>query len=356
MLNNEFRPNWASAPGDTVFDILHERNISVDDFARQIEFTFEDVNDLLQGRAVITLAIARQLQKVLGASVEFWINRDFQYRQDIATFNITDEQWVNQFPLDDMIKFGWIPQVSNIPANVSTCLIYFDVPNVKTWNEIYAGVMQTVAFKKTQAYESRPASVAAWIRQGEIIAKGIDCREWNANSFEASLSKIRTLIKEKDPSKFVPDLTKYCAECGVALAIVRTPSGCPVSGATKFISPNKALLLLSFRFLTDDHFWFSFFHEAGHLLLHGNTKLFLEATDLPSEKEEEEANDFAENILVPLQYKEELKKIKPSVMEILGFARKIGVSPGIVVGQLQHHGIIPYHHFNNVKNHYKWVK
>src|SRR5688572_13827382 len=105
MSNNEFHPNWASAPGETIADILRERNINESEFARQIEYELEDIQDLIQGRAVITLATARDLKQVLGGSVEFWMARDFQYRQDIASSNITDEQWVNEFPLDDMIRF-----------------------------------------------------------------------------------------------------------------------------------------------------------------------------------------------------------------------------------------------------------
>jgi HTH-type transcriptional regulator / antitoxin HigA len=355
MLNNVFQPNWASAPGDTVIDILRERDISIDDFARQIQFSPENVQDLLDGMIPITLATARMLQKTLGASIEFWISRDFQYRQSIIESNIANEQWINELPIDDMIRFGWIPKVSTLSDKLFVCLEYFGVPNVKEWNEKYAGVMQTVAFKKTQAYESRFSSVAAWIRQGELKAREINCKSWNAKTFEASLSNIKSLIREKDPAKFIPELTNYCAECGVALEVVRTPHGCPMSGATKFIFPDKALLLLSFRFLTDDHFWFSFFHEAGHLLLHSNKKVFLEMTDIFSVAEEDEANRFAENILIPTQYRQELFNINLNAREILRFASKIDVSPGIVVGQLSHYGLIPPNYFLKLKRHYKWI-
>src|SRR5437763_564091 len=112
MLSTQsFHPDWSSAPGDTISDILRERRLSEQEFAQQIGHTPKDVQDLLQGRAAITLAVARRLEQVLGASIEFWMSRDFQYRQDIARLNATDEEWITELPVGDMIKFGWLDPV-----------------------------------------------------------------------------------------------------------------------------------------------------------------------------------------------------------------------------------------------------
>ena len=354
MSDSEFHPNWASAPGDTIVDILRERHLSENEFARRIEYKLEDVKDLLQGRATITLATARRLEQVLGGSVEFWMARDFQYRQDIARINITDEQWANEFPIEDMIRFGWLRPFSILSEKIAAFLHFFDVPNIRVWNEIYAGVMQQVAFKKSEAFEARPAAVAAWLRQGEIEAKEIDCQPWDAKKFEDSLSQIRSLTREKDPSKFIPKIRKICAESGVAVVIVRTPRGCPASGATKFLASDKALLLLSFRHLDDGHFWFAFFHEAGHLVLHSNKGLFLEGTDTLSTAEEDEANEFAQDILIPIEFKSEFLRLSANYNKVIRFAVKVGIAPGVVVGQLQHLGKVPHDYLNKLKRRYKW--
>ncbi|VAW51008.1 Antitoxin HigA / unknown domain [hydrothermal vent metagenome] len=66
------------------------------------------------------------------------------------------------------------------------------------------------------------------------------------------------------------------------------------SGATRWISANKVVIQISLRYKTDDHLWFIFFHEAGHILLHGKKELFLEGTNGLDEKKENEANVFAE--------------------------------------------------------------
>lgn len=105
---HEFHPDWVSAPGDTIADILRERGLSVDEFAVHIGHTPDQANDLLQGRATITIGIARRLEQAVGGSVEFWMSRDFQYRQDVVRLQPVDKEWLRDLPIGDMIKFGWL--------------------------------------------------------------------------------------------------------------------------------------------------------------------------------------------------------------------------------------------------------
>src|SRR5437867_3946653 len=97
-----FLPDWVSAPGDTIADILAERDLSVTEFAHRIGQPPELARDLLEGRRTITIKIARLLERVLGGSVEFWMSRDFQYRQDIARLHATDQDWLAELPVGDM--------------------------------------------------------------------------------------------------------------------------------------------------------------------------------------------------------------------------------------------------------------
>jgi HTH-type transcriptional regulator/antitoxin HigA len=272
----EFSPDWTSAPGDTIADILSERKLAPGEFARRIEQSTEYAEDLLQGRAAITIAVARKLEHVLGASVEFWISRDFQYREDVARLSAADKAWLDELPVGDMINFGWLKPMPRPAEEIGACLNFFGVPSVSAWRTTYANLQQMVAFRTSRSFDSRPAAVTAWLRRGEIEGEAIECNPWEPRRFQDSLDSIRSLTRNRHPDRFIPKLRELCAAAGVAIAIVRAPSGCRASGATRFLSPSKALLQLSFRFLRDDHFWFSFFHEAGHLLLHGDKGFFLE--------------------------------------------------------------------------------
>jgi len=351
---SEFRPNWASAPGDTIADILDEQGLSVDEFASRLGHTLDRTKDLLQGRATITIRTARQLERILGASVEFWIARDSQYREDMARIHATDGVWLDELPIGDMIRFGWLQPPPRPSEEVEACLRFFDVPSVAAWRQSYAGIEQLVAFRTSPSFDSRAAAVAAWIRKGEIDCVRAECAPWSATRFRDSLPDIRRLTLEKDPNRFLPALRQICAASGVATVVVRAPNGCRASGATRFVSHDKAMLLLSFRYLSDDQFWFTFFHEAGHLLLHGHESVFLEGLDTQSTAQEAEANEFAERVLVPAEFNDAFLRLSADMRAIMRFAKRIGVSPGIVVGQLQHYGKVPRHHFNGLKRRFKW--
>ncbi len=113
---------------------------------------------------------------------------------------------------------------------------------------------------------------------------------------------------------------------------------------------------LSLRYKTDDQLWFTFFHEAGHILLHGKRQVFLEIDGKDSEEDEDEANTFASDILIPpIQWQQfiaqDTYRTKVGIQE---FAQKIGIAPGIVVGCLQHEKLLPFSHCNDLKRFLQW--
>ncbi len=124
----------------------------------------------------------------------------------------------------------------------------------------------------------------------------------------------------------------------------------------RFLSLTRPMILLSFRYLSDDQFWFTFFHEAGHLVLHGDRCIFLEGDDTLSTEEEDEANAFAANVLIPPELQAEMLRLPLNGRAVMRFVRKVGISPGIVVGQLQHYGCFRRNQLNNLKRRYTWVE
>ena len=282
------------------------------------------------------------------------MSRDLQYRDDAAKLDEVNQEWLAQLPVGDMIRFGWLSPAPHPSAELRECLRFFGVNSVREWNLTYSGIQQKIAFRTSPSYDSRPSSVAAWLRQGEIQGRIHACAPWNVAGFRESLPHIRALTRTTDPGAFLPRLQELCAKNGVAVSVVRAPSGCRASGATRFLPSGHALLLLSVRYLTDDHFWFTFFHEAGHLVLHERDEIFLEGTDAPVNSKETEANAFAAEMLVPPESQAALLALPLNSRAVVRFARGLGVSPGIVVGQLQHHGRLPHSHLNGLKRRYRW--
>jgi HTH-type transcriptional regulator / antitoxin HigA len=356
-----YSPDWASPPGDTIADILRSQQIDINGFASAINMDVDIARELIAGNQRISLDIAKALAKALGSTSEFWLKREKQYREKIDESVSVDETsseelsaWLATLPIADMQKFGWIPK-SNDPADqIDDALEFFDVRSISEWRARNEPRMEVAAFRTTDRFEANPHAVAAWMRQGEILADKIQCKDWNRAKFEQSLNVVRRLTWFKEPVLFLSKLQSICADCGVAVVIVRAPKGCRASGATWFPSPNKAIIIMSFRYLSDDHFWFTFFHEAGHVILHQPNALFLEDGSDVTREEEREANEFASSTLIPPEFGSELLSNSWSAARVLAFARKLGIAPGIVVGQLQHRGLVPINKMNRLKRRFKW--
>ncbi|MFT5781195.1 MAG: HTH-type transcriptional regulator/antitoxin HigA [Pseudomonas sp.] len=345
-------------PGNTISDAMEEKCISNEILAGRMNVSVEFISLLIRGHQKITEEVASKLSAILGASTSFWLNREKLYRDslDFISAGISEEEgeWLSQLPVSKMQSLNWIVKTKLPALNLINCLNFFNVPNVSSWKELYQSTPELASFRTSQSFTPDLGAVAAWVRMGELEANFIDCLPWDLQGFKQALFDIKILTNEKNPDIFVPKLQQICAGYGVAVVIERAPAGCQASGATKFIEQDKALLLLSLRYLSDDHFWFTFFHEAGHLILHGRDGVFVENDRSSSDIRESEANEFSRKFLIPDEYVQELVTIGDDMRKIIRFSRKLGISPGIVVGQLQFRGVIKQHHMQKLKVRYTW--
>ncbi len=187
---------------------------------------------------------------------------------------------------------------------------------------------------------------------GEIAAEPVACEPYNAQGFRGALEKVRAL-STCDASVWQREIARLCAAVGVAVVFVREIPAAGVSGVAKWMTKDKALIQLSLKYKTDDQLWFSFFHEAGHILLHGKRDIFIE--DGQSENDQErEADRFARDTLIPPARARELQFLK-SKSAICNFAQLLHISAGIVVGRLQHDGLVPPSHCNDLKRKLQWL-
>ena len=203
------------------------------------------------------------------------------------------------------------------------------------------------AFRTTKAYEAEPGALAAWLRLGEIAARDIYCEPYDHKRLQEALPSLRALTRESI-EVFIERLRAICAACGVAVVFVPELRGSRASGVTRWLTPAKALIQLSFRYRTDDHLWFTFFHEIAHVLRHGKTDVWIEATSSPDNPREAEADSFARDTLIPRADAKELTTLK-TLDDVRRYADKIGIAPGIVVGRLQHDHHWPYSQGNQLK-------
>ncbi len=355
--STEFSPAWASPPGETVRQLIAKKSLQSDDLARAIGLPAGNLWQLFNGELPITAARAKGLAGVVGGSVRFWLAREAQYRRDVEALQDDSRQWVSSLPIADMVRYGWLKKATSTGEKLRNALDFFEVSTVDEWRDTWLSDRTGLtAYRTSPVFTAQSASVAAWLRQGELAAVELAVDTWSRECFERLLPSLKSLTRVREPAEFIPQLQKQCAACGVAVVIVRAPNGCPASGATR-VKNGKAILQLSVRYLRDDSFWFTFFHEAGHLLLHED-RLFLEWSDRREldSHEEAEANKFAGQVLIPPSEEAALRALPHEYRSIMRFAKNLSISPGIVVGQLQHRGLVRQDKLNFLKKRYSWAE
>lgn len=348
-------PDQISPPGATLAELLEGRGMTQAELAARTGRPKQHINEIVAGKAPITHDMAIQLERSLGAPAAFWNNREARYREHLARQAEHDRlssqiEWLAQFPVKEMTKWGWLKPVQDKVEQVRELLNYFGVASPVEWRDIWSN--RQFAFRKSEAFESHLGALSAWLRRGEVVAREIASQPFDESRLRASLPKLRALTLAGEPSEFVPRITELCAAAGVAVVFVPELTGCRASGVTQWLTPEKALIQLSLRYKTDDHLWFTFFHEVGHILLHGKKDVFVEWDGADTDKEQQ-ANRFAAESLIPAaQWKSIRSKGLYSKAAIRNFAASVGVAPGIVVGRLQHEHLLPPSHCNDLKRRY----
>ncbi|GAA5269326.1 ImmA/IrrE family metallo-endopeptidase [Vibrio cholerae] len=352
LVSNDFNPDWVSPPGDTIIDLMDEVGLSIEELSKQIGLPKSKGQSLIEGELDIGDQLASRLEATFDVSKKFWLSRENAYRKHIVKQEEINRTWLDSLPVRDMSKYGWIPKGLTGKKKLMECLNFFGVGSVSEWLSVYENRSLPVAFRKTASFPTAPLAELAWLRRAEIISSKNRCYDWDRDLLIDSLNDIRCLSVLPDPRVFLPKLRSILAACGVSLVILQTPQGCRASGATCFFEKDKATLIMSFRYLQDDHFWFTLFHEIGHLILHEKEIVRLEGSesDDSSRIEEDEANEFARNVLIPKEYQSQMKYFSlRNWREIVRFSKRIGISKGIVLGQLQHMKLIPFSHLNRLK-------
>ena len=343
--------DYAVPPGETLQELLEERGMSQRDLARRAGLSPKHVNKLLHGLVPLSADVAVRLERVTGTPAHFWNRREAGYRSDLERIRSkrdlsADVLWLQDFPVPELVKRDFLPaEPSDKVSRLEQLLAFFGVASVDTWDDVYADL--ACAFRTSKAYEAKLKALATWLRLGEIAAQDIYCEPYDRKRLEAALPSLRDLtLQDFEVSR--EQMRDICAACGVAVVFVPELPGSRASGVARWLTSAKALIQLSFRYRTDDHLWFTFFHEVAHVLRHGKTDVWIEATSSPDNPREAEADSFSRDTLIPRADAKELPSLK-TLDDVQRFADRTGIAPGIVVGRLQHDNLWPYSQGNQLK-------
>lgn len=358
-MDEQAATDWFSKPGDSVRAVMHRRSVTAQELSATIEGGMKTLRAICDGSLAIDATIARALSERLGGGEAFWLKRQANFdaaidRAVTTAAEYESEAWLKRVPSPSGKKLPAKVSAEKLREELRSRLVYFNVPKFDSWEREYGSLIGATRFRTSQVLESSDEAILRWLRRGEMEAELCETGVWSAGNLQDRLDHIRKLVHVSKPARFLPSLRTLLAEVGVALVVVRAPNGCRASGASRMVSPGKSMILMSFRHRADDQFWFTLFHEIGHLILH-KAATFVDQDDTSGdEQSEREANDFASACLIPLNRVGELEEMNPTRESIIRFSRSVGVSPGITVGQLQHRRVIGHHQMNRLKRRWTW--
>jgi HTH-type transcriptional regulator / antitoxin HigA len=351
-----YEPAELVPPGRTLADWLEREGMTQAEFAKRTSLTPKHINQVVRGGVGISPEVALAFERVTSIPARYWIQLDAnfqsakQWRLDADLLRERVEL-VDRFPIRELEKKNCIAHRSSKVDKLRELLRFFAVADVDALEEVW---LKPALYRRSTAFEADPGALASWLRLAELQAAQIKTKPFDPTACRAAVEEIRSL-SALPGIEWLEPLTDLCASVGIALVILKELPKCRVNGATRWLSPDKAMIVLSLRHRRNDIFWFTLFHELCHLIRHSKKETFVDARGSGIAKAlEDEADSYASRVLVPPSIAGRLRAVS-TVAEVLAIAENLGIAPGIVVGRMQHDGLIPHSQWPSLFTRYRFA-
>lgn len=351
-----YRPQQVAPSGDTLAEVLEARGMTQRELAQRTGLSTKHINQIIKSAAAISPETALLLERATGVASATWNRLEVNYRDHLSRVGeesqlAADVDWLDELPVNELIKRRYIERCKEPIDQLREVYRFFGVANRAAWVELWN---KPTAYRTSRAFAADPGAVAAWLRVGELQAADIDCAPFDRRGLGSLIDELRSFTCDREPARWWPRLVDRCAAVGVAVVTEREIKGARINGAARWLTPDKAIVQLSLRHRWSDIFWFTFFHEVGHLLIHSKKDTFINDPTAVHSIAEQEADAFAAQVLIPRGHEPELASLTTKT-DVISFAERIGVSPGIVVGRLQHDKRWPYNRGNDLKQRFEFI-
>ncbi|MBQ0070580.1 MAG: helix-turn-helix domain-containing protein [Spirochaetales bacterium] len=341
----------ATPPGATIKEQLADRGMSQKEFAQRMDMSEKHISRLINGEVQLTSDAAMRLEMVLGLPARFWNNLEAIYREKLQLVQAENEMEediaiMKKFPYREMAKYGWVQDTNSSEEKVLALRKHFEVVRLSM---LKTPLIPGIAYRRQSSSEKAECALLAWAQRAKLEARQINTSAIDLQRLETNIPEIRTMTS-CDPAEFCPRLVGLLAKCGIALVFLPHIGGSFLHGAT-FYDRNKIVVGLTVRGKDADKFWFSLFHELGHIL-----KGHISNPEGTTDADEHEADAYARQTLIPdVEFEHFAKTGQFTVTTMKEFAHREGIDVGILVGRLQKEGYIQYIWFNELKTKYGLV-
>lgn len=346
-------------PGDVIKEELEARGWTQTDFAEIIGKSARLVNEVIAGKRAVTPDTARALADAFGTSAQLWMNIESAYQ--LSKLNTDASPVVRRarlyslFPVKEMIRRGWISASESLDVMEAQFCNFFGLKNLETPPQFHSYAARRTTYTETE----QSPMLTAWLYRARQIAQGVSIGKFSAKSYDSAIVQLKALMVNPEDVRQVP---RVLAEAGIRLVLVEPFAGMKVDGVCFWLDANSPVIAMTLRFDRIDNFWFVLMHELRHVAnkdgQSGNViideNLGAESGEAGVKPEFERVADAeaAEAIIPAAVFDDFTLRVAPlySEVRIAGFAARIGVHPGIVVGRLHkcQPQQVPYAHYRKL--------
>lgn len=353
--NQHYETDAIIPPGSLIQEALEELGMTQVELAQRMGRPPQMISELVNGRKSLTAETATQLESVIGIPAYILSGLESQYQLALAKrakrerIETQEIQYLEQIHCyNELVKRGVVNRTSDPIEQVSALLAFFQVASLSTVPSLYQPANRTWAGAELNLFH-----LAAWLRMGEMRAGAQECKDYSASGLKSALHSLRKLVS-RDLVQSWEFLVALMNNAGVRVIAHKPLKGLKVCGSVVWLSRHEPVLIVSDLGRSLDKFWFTFFHEVGHILLHKPNEMFISLEDgamNPADQRENEADQFAQDLLIPWKAWTEWRwpGRYPTNEHIRQFAQSVELTPDIVAGRLCKEGKMPWSRLNSFR-------
>jgi HTH-type transcriptional regulator/antitoxin HigA len=349
----EHKEKIAFHPGYYIKETVDESGLTQEDFAKRLGTTPKNLSLLLRGEQSMSIDIAMKLSRLIGTSIDYWLNLQRAYDALIAEFK-SEEELANEREVFKNIGYKYFQDNFNLPnlsgrknEQIKQVRKFLNVSTLSVLTKQNMAVSFRSSPEEITGSNITKANIMVQIATN--IALNTDAPKYSKKLFEEAVES--ALLLTKDHTDFYPKIKEAFLKAGVIFVILPNFPGSKINGATKKVGEN-IILMVNDRRLFADTFWFTLFHEIGHII-NGDYGV---SFDKENGEKEEKANEYAQHKLIPSEkYCEYIANRNITLQSIKSFASSINRDPGIILGRLQNDGLVKYddRRMNSLRSRYK---
>lgn len=350
----EHNGKTAFHPGSYVSDIIDDLEITQSDFAKRLDTTPKNICLLVNGKSRLSSELAESLSKFSGTSIEVWLTLQAKYdalAEELKTADEIEEQFeiLDMIKYNDLVKIGVLHKTRSKKEKVDNLCQFLKVSSLNILKQRDLAI----SFRTMEiSNDKHIVNTNIWIQMVANTLSNKPVLNFDEEKLSSVLQKLRSLTY-KEPREFIPEIKSTLEECGVNFVLMPSIPNAQPKGMVMW-KDGRIILGMSNKGSFSDMFWFTLFHEIGHVLLHPN-KNFVDMNHISTEIKEKEADEFSKELLIPTdKFESFVSKGNFSLSSVGYFADEVGIEKSIVIGRLQSEGYISYTMLTKYRRKFKW--